>query len=70
MAEKIKAVSVKMHPNFFNNWFEPNRRKYERKLGRSISQVKFTGMVADNWKLKKGRKTYLPKEFRHMKFFT
>lgn len=67
---KIKSVYLAVHPDFFNCWFEPARRKMERKYGKSLSQVKFTGLVANGIKIRKpSRNQFLPKELRRLKFY-
>lgn len=49
---KIKGVHICVHPSFFDGWFEPKRKMYEQKLGVPMSQVKFTELMAKNFKLK------------------
>lgn len=43
-----KVVSMKISLNFFNNVFEPERRKLENKLGIKVTQPKFTEFLFKN----------------------
>ena len=47
---KIKGISYKVHPDFFNNYLEPNRRLFEKKFNTSISQVKTTELLVNKMK--------------------
>jgi hypothetical protein len=38
-------VSVKMDKNYFEKFFEPERRKLSSKLGLNLSQTKFTSYL-------------------------
>ena len=69
MVKKIRPVKLNVHPAFFDGWFEPQRRKAEKMTGKRLSQINFSSMIVDKWNLKR-RKTFLPKEFRDMKFYT
>lgn len=42
MAYKKRGVCIKVHPLFFDNVFEPRRRKLQNKLGINLSQSAFT----------------------------
>lgn len=43
MAKPNLGVCIKVHESFFNNWFEPNRRRLEKQIGiGNLSQLKFT----------------------------
>jgi hypothetical protein len=65
---KARTVNIRVDCKFFNSCLEPSRKKLERQIGRPISTTKFTGMIADNFTMKK-RKTFTPKEFRRFKFY-
>ena len=43
---KVKGVHVIIHPNFFDNIFEPKRRETEKRLNKPISQMEFTNLLA------------------------
>ena len=59
---KVKAVSMKVSQNFFDNVFEPDRRRLEKQIGTRVTQVGFTEFLA-----KKKVKFVLPKQ--NDKFF-
>jgi len=48
MVEKIKGVSTKIHPTFFDNQFEKTRKILEKQLKTTLSQMKFTEYLAKN----------------------
>ena len=59
-------VSIKVDKHFFDNVFETNRRSLEAKLGRTLSQTKFTAMCNKmHFRLRepKQARKYLPKRF-------
>jgi hypothetical protein len=60
---KKKSVHIKIHPLWFDGWFEPTRRKYEKKLGLSLSQLDFTEILA------KQNKAKIPKQMFNIKDF-
>lgn len=41
-----RITSVRTDANFFEKYFEPERKKLEMKLGVNISQPKFTQMIS------------------------
>ena len=45
---KIKGVTVKLSEDFFDNYFEKERRKLCRKKKQYFSQIKFTHYLASN----------------------
>ncbi len=45
MVIKNKGVIIRVDNSFFDNFFEPNRKKLERKLGMKVTQQKFTKMI-------------------------
>jgi hypothetical protein len=47
---KVKGISYKVHPDFFNQILEPKRKYYEKKLNVSISQNKLTELLAREMK--------------------
>ena len=72
MGSSIKGVTIKVHPLFFDNIFEKNRRKLEIKLNVPISQMKFTEYMAKNggkMKIKKSDNKFAPKQFNRRKFY-
>lgn len=46
MAKKSNSVRMNMHTSFFDNVFEPERRKLSKKIGMDVTQVKFTEFLA------------------------
>lgn len=73
MRTKIKGVSIKVHPKFFDNIFEPNRKSLRNKLKlNDLTQVEFTGLLANgnfNFKIDKQKLSKLQKsiKFRPLK---
>jgi hypothetical protein len=69
MANRIKqGVSIKVHPLYFDNIFEPERKRLQNKLGVSFSQSKFTEYLAkSNAKIvyPKQRNNFAPKRKRN-----
>lgn len=66
---KVKGVHIIVHPNFFDNVFEPKRRETERRLKKTISQMEFTGILANsnfnfNIDLKQPNMRFAPKRRR------
>lgn len=49
---KKQSVHIKIHPMWFDGWFEPTRKKYEKRLGIPLSQLNFTEILAKQNKLK------------------
>lgn len=48
MANKIKGVHIQVDPFFFENVFEKNRRKMQKKLGNyNLTQIDFTKILAE-----------------------
>ncbi|KKL96632.1 hypothetical protein LCGC14_1842570 [marine sediment metagenome] len=45
MGTKNKGVTIKLDESFFDNLFEPKRRKLEKELGMKITQLKFSRMI-------------------------
>jgi hypothetical protein len=43
---KNKPVCIFVHNSFFNNFFEPERKKMEAKTGCKVSQSKFTEFLS------------------------
>lgn len=70
MAIKIKPVHIKVHPLFFDNVFETNRKILEKKLKKPLTQVEFTGILANKGKLRLKRMSnkFVPKEFKKKRF--
>ena len=72
MANKIKGISIKVHPLFFNTMFEPKRKNYEQKFKVSISQIKVSEMMAKEFlannqpKIQKKNYSYFPKKRRSL----
>ena len=54
---KDKGVSVKLHTKFFNEIFEPARKRLEKQTGVRIGQLNFTEFLA-----KKKIQIKLPKQ--------
>lgn len=50
---RIKPVSIKVHPDFYNNIMEPQRRKMQKKGIKKISQVNLSKMIEMNLKSKR-----------------
>ncbi len=48
MVIKKRNVTMQVGSNFFDNIFEPSRKKVEKQLGLKIGQVVFTEMLAKN----------------------
>lgn len=44
--QKIRGVTVKLSESFFDNYFEKERKKAEKKNNTSMSQVRFTEYLA------------------------
>lgn len=66
---RTKSVRIVVHKDFFDGWFEPMRKQFEKMKGIPISQVKFTKMIAEQQKFKPPKKQLkLPKELRGFKF--
>lgn len=42
---KVKGISYKVHPDFFNLYLEPQRRQFEIKFKQPIGQVKTTELI-------------------------
>ena len=57
MSKRYNFVSIKVDKNFFENFFEPERKKLEAKFNRSLSQAKFTEFL-----YKSGSKLWYPKQ--------
>ena len=70
MGKLIKNVSVKISKSFFDNIFEPERKKLEKQIGTRVGQISFTEFLAKK-KVKfifpKQKNTFLPKEVRRKK---
>ena len=50
---KIKGICINVHPLFFNNVLEKNRKSFEKKLNKSLTQTEVTGILANaTFKLK------------------
>ena len=45
MGIKNKGVIIRVDDSFFNNHFEPNRKKLEKRLGMKVTQQVFTKMI-------------------------
>ena len=56
MSKRYNFVSIKVDKNFFDNMFEPERKKLEMKLNKRISQPKFTEFL-----YRSGSKLWNPK---------
>ena len=72
MRNRIKGVSIKVHPLFFDKVFEQNRRALERKFNKPLTQVEFTGILANNgvkFELKKISNKFVPKQFKKKRFY-
>ena len=46
MAIRNKNVCIKVDKNYFESFFEPERKRLEKKLGVSFTQPKFTAFLA------------------------
>ena len=57
MGKLIKDVSVKISKSFFDNIFEPERKKLEKQIGTRVTQIGFTEFLA-----KKNAKLIIPKQ--------
>lgn len=65
MANKIKGVCIKVHPEFFN-MFETKRRNYENKFKVTLSQIKTSELMTKEFfnvkqpkvKIRKSHKYY------------
>ena len=68
MANNKKFITIRVHPNFFNDFFEPNRKKLEKKRRAKVGQVEFSQTILDNFKMRKNKK-FLPKKFRGLNFY-
>lgn len=70
MANKIKGVTIQVHPLFFNNILEKNRKSLEKKLNKSFTQIEVTGIMANNFslKLKPINKKFFPKPIKKRNF--
>ena len=62
--KKVKGISYKVHPDFFNNYLEPNRKVFEKKFNTSISQVKLTELLMKKMVLETNK--FLPKRRRKL----
>lgn len=70
---KVKGISYKVHPDFFNNYLEPNRKIFEKRFNSPISQVKLTELLVhkmnyDIGKIKMNANLMLPKRRRKFRF--
>lgn len=52
MTNKIRGVSIKVHPLFFDNVFEKGRKQLENRLKVKVSQIKYSEYMAKNMKVK------------------
>ena len=68
MANRNKQlVSIKVHNSFFDNIFEPERRRLQNKLGVNFSQTKFTEYLAKSKiqiKYPKGNHKFFPRKVK------
>ena len=55
---KKKSVHINIHPLWFDGWFEPTRRSYEKRLGMPLSQIDFTEMLAKQNRVKIPRQNF------------
>ncbi len=60
-----------MHPDFFNNYLEPNRKIFEKKFNTSISQVKTTELLINKMNfdinnIKRNSNRLLPRKRRRL----
>lgn len=62
MATKNRPVTIKVDRNYFENFFEPERRRLSSKLGINLTQAKMTAYIASS-----GAKLKYPKN--NMKYF-
>lgn len=72
MRNKIKGVCIRVHPLFFDNIFEKNRKALEKKFNKPLTQIEFTGILANNGikiQLNKMSNKFAPKEFKRKRFF-
>jgi hypothetical protein len=61
---KVKGITIQVHPKFFNNFFEKERKRLEKIKGVPITQVKLTEILASG-----SIKVKLPKVQRISKKF-
>jgi len=46
---RTRPIKINVHPNFFENIFEKERRKLQKQFGvNNLSQVQFTSFLAKN----------------------
>jgi len=67
---KVKGITIQVHPNFFNNFLEVERRRLEKIKKVPITQVKLTEILANSNikvnlpKLPKVSKKFVPRNIR------
>lgn len=72
MRNKIKGVKINVHPLFFDNVFEKNRKALEKKFNKPLTQIEFTGILANNGvkiQLNKMSSKFAPRQFKKKRFF-
>lgn len=70
MGKLIKDVSVKISKSFFDNIFEPERRKLEKQIGTRVTQIGFTEFLAKKkvkFTFPKQSNMFLPKPLKRRK---
>jgi hypothetical protein len=69
--KSIPGVTVRLHPNFFDGWFEKERKAMETKMKIPITQLKFTEILSKSQIKVNTPKSltmdtkYFPKPFKH-----
>jgi len=54
--KKKRTTQIRVDYEYFKQYFEPQRRAYSKKYGSSLSQVKFSKIMLNEFKNKKRRK--------------
>ena len=72
MRNKIKGVCIRVHPLFFDNILEKNRKILEKRFNKPLTQIEFTGIMANNGmniQLNKMSPKFAPRKLKKMRFF-
>lgn len=72
MRKTIKGVSIRVHPLFFDKVFEVNRKALEGKIKKPLTQIEFTGILAQGHfkiNLKKFDMKFGPKQIKKKRSF-
>jgi len=67
---KCKGITIRVHPNFFNNFLEKERKRLEKIKKVPITQIKLTEILANGNikvslpKIQKTSKKFVPRGIR------